>query len=397
MKATGVVVEYNPFHNGHKYHLEQAREKGIGEVVIAAMSGDFLQRGEPGIVNRWKRTEMAIKSGIDIVAELPAYYSCQSAEIFARGAIGILGALKVSDVVFGSESGDIDRLKNIASLEESEVFQNHIKDELGKGNSYPTSFARAMERVTGEKGYMTPNDILGAEYVKAIRELGLDINPIAIKREGTGYHSHDIEGEIASATAIRKMLAGNRENIKNLVPGEVYEILTEEFQKGRCAWLSEFYPLIRHEIILHRKTLCCIQDMEVGFDNRIYESAIKNSDFDKFYNDIMTKRYTNARVQRILIHILLGITKTLTEDAKKGVPYVRILGFSEKGGKYLKNIRNKTEVGVFTTLKNISKKLSGREKELLGFNERCSKIYSVVKDYPVVNILGGKQWKKSYR
>lgn len=381
MKATGVVVEYNPFHNGHRYHLEKARENGIGDVVIAAMSGDFLQRGEPGIVNKWKRAEMALRSGVDIVAELPAYYSNQSAEIFARGAVGILGALGVSDIVFGSESGEVEKLKNIAYMEENEEFQCYIKEELGRGSSYPTSFAAAIEKVTGEKGYMTPNDILGTEYVRSIMKLGLDINPIAIKREGTGYHSHDVNGNIASATAIRKMLGEDTDKIKSLVPEPVYEILTDEFRKGRCAWLYEFYPILRHEIILHKDSLGEIQDIEAGFENRIYEAAVRNREFENFYGEIMTKRYTNARIQRILTHILLGITVKITEDAKAGVPYIRILGFNEKGGQYLKSIRQKTSIEVFTTLKNVSKKLSGREKGLLDFNERCSMIYTIIKEY----------------
>ncbi|WP_319370231.1 nucleotidyltransferase [uncultured Ilyobacter sp.] len=381
MKATGVVVEYNPFHNGHRYHLEKAREEGTGEVVIAAMSGDFLQRGEPAIVNKWKRAEMALRSGVDIVVELPAYYSNQSAEIFARGAVGILGAMGVSDLVFGSESGEIEKLKNIASLEENEEFQSYLKEELGRGSSYPTSFAAAIEKITGEKGYMTPNDILGTEYVRSINKLGLDIKPIAIKREGTGYHSHDVSGDIASATAIRRMLGGEMGKIKNLVPEPVYEILTNEFQNGRCAWLYEFYPILRHEIILHKDSLGDIQDIEAGFENRLYESALKNREFEKFYEDIMTKRYTNARIQRILTHILLGITVKITEEAKKGVPYVRVIGFNKNGGRYLKGIRDKGGIEVFTTLKNVSKKLSGREKELLDFNERCSMIYTVIKEY----------------
>ena len=159
------------------------------------------------------------------------------------------------------------------------------------------------------------------------------------------------------------------------------KFLTDEFGQGKCAWLHEFYPILRHEIILHKDSLDKIQDIEAGFENRLYEAAIKNREFNKFYGDIMTKRYTNARIQRILTHILLGITVKITEDAKMGVPYVRILGFNEKGGKYLKSIRGKTGIDVFTTLKNVSKKLSGREKELLDFNERCSMIYTVIKEY----------------
>ena len=381
MKATGVVVEYNPFHNGHKYHLEMARKYGSGEIVIAVMSGDFLQRGEPAIINKWKRTEMVLKNGVDMVVELPSFYSTQSAEIFAKGSVETLAGLGVTDIVFGSESGDIKKLEEIAALEEDEEFQEKLREELAKGASYPSAFAKSLEKITGKEGYFTPNDILGTEYVRSIRRKGLPIEPIAIKREGTGYHSHDVAGKIASATAIRKMLAEGGAGMKEVLPEASYEILVDEHKKGKSAFLKEYYPIIRHEIILHRDILGDIQDIEVGFENKLYSAAVKYDKYDEFYNEIMSKRYTNVRLQRILVHIILGLTVKITEEAKKKVPYIRILGFNEKGNKYLKSIKNKGEIETFTTLKNVSKKLDPAAKMLLDFNERSSKVYGIIKEY----------------
>jgi len=386
MKATGVVVEYNPFHNGHKFHLEMARKYGEGDIVIAVMSGDFLQRGEPAIINKWKRTEMVLANGVDIVVELPAYYSTQSAEIFAKGSVEILGGLGVEDIVFGSESGDIDKLEKIAALEEDEVFQNKLREHLDKGNSYPTAFSRSLEEITGEKGYFSPNDILGTEYVRSIKKAGLRVNPIAIKREGTGYHSHDVEGKIASATAIRKMLAHGDEGMREVMPEASYAILTKEHKMGRSAFLKEYYPIIRHEIILHRDMLGEIQDVEVGFENKLYSAAVRYDKFEEFYSEIMSKRYTNARLQRILVHIILGLTVKITKKAKEKVPYIRILGFNEEGNRYLKSIKKGQEIHTFTTLKNVTKKLDEDAKMLLDFNERASKVYGIIKEYEERNI-----------
>lgn len=383
MKATGVVVEYNPFHNGHRYHLDMARKIGRGDVVIAVMSGDFLQRGEPGVLNRCKRTEMVLKNGIDIVVELPAYYSAQSAEIFAMGSVEILGHLGVENIVFGSESGDVEKLREIAKLEEDQEFQLEIKNNLKDGSSYPTAFGKAIEKIKGRGDYFTPNDILGTEYVRSIERANLNIEPIAIKREGTGYHSKKVNGGIASATAIREMLYEGSGGLELVLPKESYKILVEEHNKGNTAYLRDYYTLIRHEIILNRERIADIQDVEDGFENRLYSSAIKYNEFNEFYDDIISKRYTNARVQRILIHILIGLTKEITSLAKEGIPYIRILGFNSKGGRYLKHIKKTKEnnLEIFTTLKNVTKKLGEREKKLLDFNERASKIYSIIKNY----------------
>ncbi len=380
MKATGIVVEYNPFHNGHRYHLEKAKEHGVGDVVIAVMSGDYLQRGEPAILNKWMRTEMALKNGIDIVVELPSFYSTQSAEIFAKGSVEILGNLGVSDIVFGSEGGDVNILEGIADLEENEVFQELLKNYLSLGRSYPSAFSMALDEISGGQERFNPNDILGIEYVRAIKKGRLDIKPIAIKREGSGYHSEDLDSIIASATAIRKALKESK-SIEKLVPNESYHIIIDGIKEKKLTYLEEYYPLIRHEIILNKDKLSEIQDVEVGYENKLYSAAFKYRDFYDFYNEILSKRYTNARVQRVLVHVLIGLTREITRSVKKKVPFIRVLGFNERGNMYLKGIKKEMKVPLLSSLKNVTKILDDEAKSLLDFNEKASKIYGIVKEY----------------
>jgi cytidyltransferase-like protein len=379
MKAIGIVVEYNPFHNGHRYHLEEAKKRG--EIIIAVMSGDFVQRGEPALINKWKRAEMALENGVDIVVELPVFYSTQNAEIFAKGSVKILEHLKVSEIVFGSENGNREFLEEIASFEENFEFKEKIKKWLGDGYSYPTAHAKASIEVFGEGKELNPNDILGVEYIKAIKHWNAPIEPYPIVRIAKGYHSIEIEGDIASATAIRKNLEKNIAQILNVVPEKSLKILIEEYERGALISLADFYPLLRYEILRNYKNLKNIQDMEIGFENKLFECSLNNSNFEDFYSEALSKRFTRGRFQRILIHILLGITKEITEETKKNVPYIRVLGFNKKGRKYLKNINEEIEIPILTSFKNIRKKLTEEQKKLLEFNELGSEIYSMINPY----------------
>lgn len=380
MKAVGVVVEYNPFHNGHRLHLKKIDEIDSESVKIAVMSGDFVQRGEPAIINRWKRAEIALKTGVDIVVELPSFYSCQSAEIFAKGAIGILNELQCSKVIFGSETSNIEELKKIALLEESQDFKEKIKYFLKSGDSYPTAHSKALKEISGKEQIKLSNDILGAEYIKAIKYWNSTIEPVTILREKVSYHSTEANENIASATGIRQMIK-NKENIKKYLPKESYNILTEEIEKEKIVDLEKYYSLIRYEIIRNKDNLLNIQDMENGFENRLYESAIKNSDFKSFYKEIESRRFTYGRTQRILIHILLGITKELTENIKKEISYVRIMGFNKKGREYLNYLKRYENKKIISSLKNIQDNFSSETRELIEFNERASTIYKVQNYY----------------
>ena len=378
MKGVGIVVEYNPFHNGHKYHCDKARE--YGDIVVAVMSGNFVQRGEPAIVNKWERTKMALSSGVDIIVELPVFYLTQSAEIFSRGAVGILNELKVCKLVFGSETGDVESLEKIAKLEENKEFQESLKKYLKDGNSYPTAYSLALKNL-GEEDSLNSNDILGVEYIKGIKFWKSSIEPVAIKREKSGYYTHECIDGISSATGIRKRLEESS-CFKDVVPEVTYKILTESILNGNTVKLEMFYELIRYRILLERENLENIQDVEDGFSNRLYSSALKNREYIDFFNDISTKRYTLGRIQRILIHILLNITKDITKEVKVKVPYIRVLGFTQRGREYLKQLKKEDEsIKVLTSLKNIKKILTDKEKELLELNEVSDRIYSILNFY----------------
>ncbi|MGL5797415.1 MAG: nucleotidyltransferase [Cetobacterium sp.] len=375
-RSVGIVVEYNPFHNGHKYHCMKAKEHG--DIVIAVMSGDYVQRGEPALINKWDRAELALKSGVDIVVELPVFYSTQSAEIFSRGAVGILNLLHTDKIVFGSESGNVENLIARAELEEKQEFKEELKYFLKEGLSYPTAYSNTLKKLNIDTE-LNSNDILGVEYIKALKFWKSKIDPIAIKREKSGYYSEGIEDGISSATGIRKKI-GIGEEIKDVVPEETYKVLNEAIKNNRFAKLEDFYSLIKHRILLEKENLKFIQDIEIGYENKLYEAAFSSFNFETFFQKIQSKRYTLGRVQRILIHILLGIKKDETEINKKKIPYIRILGFTKDGQSYLKELKNE-DIIILTSLKNVQKKLNENELKFLEQNEVASKIYAMINPY----------------
>ena len=384
--VVGLVVEYNPFHNGHLHHIQEIDKLFEDNIKIAVMSGDFVQRGEPSLLNKFEKTKVALSHGIDIVIELPAFYSCQSAEIFARGSVNILDKLSCSHIVFGSESNDLDKLKRIATISLTKEFELSLKEFLAEGFSYPTAFSKAL---FDEK--LGSNDILALEYLKAIKVLNSKIIPHSIKREKVGYFGDEKEN-FASASYIRKkILSLDKDKInlsfaKDLVPKFSFDTLEKNF--FYLISLENFYDLIRYEILKNKENLKNIQDMEVGLENRLYESALKNLDFNCFFNEILSKRLTISRLQRILLHILLGLTKDVTNNTKFSIPFVKILGFSKKGQEYL-NFLKKTdsykENKILTSNRNLKEFLNEEEKFLFEFNERCSQIYRIKSNYDNLN------------
>ena len=385
MKSIGIIVEYNPFHNGHKLHLDYARKQG--DIVIGVMSGDFVQRGEPALINKWDRAKMALVEGLDIVVELPVFYSTQSAEIFARGSINILKELRSDEIVFGSESDNLDKLQEVIKLESNSNFIENVKKNLKDGDSYPTAYNKEIKNYLGEEYEIKSNDILGIEYLRTIKTLKLDMKVKTLKREGKGYHSSISTGNILSATGIRKLLKEDKD-IENFISKNSKEIILKNKKNKKLVDISHFYNLIRYAIISKREVLKDIQDIEVGFENRIYEMALKSSSYEIFMKNLMTKRYTIGRTQRILIHILLSITKEDTIKLKKELPYIRILGFSDKGRTYLNKLKKEkkddlenSNIQILTSLKNIKKKLSVEQLRYLELNEESSLIYRMINNY----------------
>lgn len=377
MRSVGVIVEYNPFHNGHRYHLEKVKEVTGADLVVAVMSGDFTQRGEVACINRWNRAEMALLNGVDLVVELPIFYSCQSAEIFAKGAMNILEEIGVEWVVFGSESGDIEAIEKIASMDESEEFKKYLENNLKSGHSYPTAYSNALKEL-GISQEIKSNDILGIEYVKSEKKLKRRIKMIPIKRIGVGYHDLEGAGEIASATGIRKML-GKEKQVEKYLPKATTELIKHE----KMAILEEYYPLIRYAILRDFETLKDIQDVEKGLENRLYQCALENFKFDDFFQQLITKRYTIGRLQRIIIHILTKLTVGITEEVKRRLPYINVLGFNKKGQEYMKQLKKNREssVAILVGTKNINRYLNPKEHELFYFNENASEIYRMVNYY----------------
>ena len=379
----GLIVEYNPFHNGHLHHIQEIDRLFEDNIKIAVMSGDYVQRGEPSLINKFEKTKIALSQGVDIVIELPAFYSTQSAEIFAKGSINLLNKLSCSYIVFGSESNDLEKLKRIATISMTKEFELSLREFLAEGFSYPTAFSKAL---FDEK--LGSNDILALEYLKAIKAINPKIEAYCIKREKTGYYD-DEKDNFASATHIRKILLDYNKKkedklnkIKNLVPEFSYKILEENFGVFSC--LSDFYDLIKYNIIKNHSNLKNIQDLEVGLENRLYKYSLENLKFEDFFNKVLTKRITISRLQRILLHSLFGLTETITERVKNKVSFVKILGFSTKGQEYLNYLKksdNYSERKILTSNRNLKEILNEEEIELFNFNELCSQIYRIKSSY----------------
>lgn len=393
MKAAGLIVEYNPFHNGHKLHLQKSIQLTDADVSIAVMSGNFLQRGEPAVINKWKRAEMALNNGVDLVVELPSYYSNQSAEIFAEGAVMILEYLNVDNVVFGSESGDITKLTEIAKIQLGNEFGEKIKNRMQQGISYPNAMDKVLEEITGEKNLLSPNNILGLEYIKAGLKKDYKIGFETVKREKVGFYSEKIVENISSATNIRKYIVKNDlENIKKAVPIESFDIIKSEIEGLRTISLEDYYELIKYKILSDKINIANIQDVEVGFENRLYDACIKSKSFDVFFKNLLTKRYTNARVKRVLSHILLDMDKEFIENMRKKPAYIRVLAFNRKGREYMSKIKKDMKVPLITTFKNITADFDEKQRKVMEYEMMTDNIYKIKNYYdepkrPVVKEL----------
>ena len=333
-RVVGIIAEYNPFHNGHMYHLEEAKKKAEANYSIVVMSGNFTQRGDTSIINKWAKTYMALCGGADLVLELPTVYATSSAENFASGAIKILESLKIVDAVaFGTETEDIGALNNIANVlvEEPKRFTTMLNHELKRGISFPEARENALMMYLNDiKKYANvvkgANNILAIEYLKAMKKQKSTIMPIAIKREKVYYNDSKIIDDFASSTGVRKLLDKHEfKEIKKVIPRTSYQILEQEFKKGDTIInLNKFEKEIIYT--LRKMTVSEIAelpDVSEGLENLIKDSVSKCNTLRELIQNIKSKRYTQTRIQRILLHALLGINKKIMEDSKKIIPYTK--------------------------------------------------------------------------
>ena len=343
----GIVSEYNPFHNGHKLHIEESKKITGCDFVISVMSGNFTERGDTALIDKWARTKMALEQGVDLIIELPTLYATSSSENFAEGAIKILNSLGIVDYLsFGSEIGEIGPMDDVANVlsNEPKEFKEIIQRELKSGLSYPKARELALGHYFGNsKKYKevleNPNNILGIEYLKALKRLKSPINAITLKRKYSEYNSADVKSGVASSTAIRQMIQNNQ-NVHYVVPYETYEILEEEKEKGH---IIKSLNTFEKEIIysLRRMTLqeiADLQDVTEGLENKIKAACNTFNSLNEIIEAVKSKRYTQTRIQRIMLYALLGITKKDMNMARKVTPYARILGFNKNGKDIISNI-----------------------------------------------------------
>lgn len=355
MKTAGIIAEYNPFHNGHKYHIEETRKLTDAEGVIVVMSGHFVQRGEYAICDKWSRAKMAIKGGADLVVELPAVYSCQSAEYFARGAVSILESLKCNYLSFGTEAENTEEIIKIADFLKNppDDFKKKLEDNLKKGASYP----KALSDAIGNDTINTPNNVLAIEYLKKIKNM----KPVGVKRQGS---LHDEKG---SASDIRAKINAN-ENADNLMP----EASTEIFESSLKANRDTFEKLVLYKLrTMPAEQLKNVPDVTEGLENRILQMCHRATTLDQLCDLIKTKRYTMARIRRILNNSLLGITK---EDIIKSPEYIRVLGMNKNGMQILSDLRDNTDIPIITKVADAPK------SAMLDIDINATNIYSLLAD-----------------
>lgn len=402
MHACGVVVEYNPFHYGHLYHLQESKRISHADCMIAVMSGNFLQRGEPAIVDKFARTKMAIDQGVDIVIELPYSYAVQHSDLFSFGAIQLLNALQVSSICFGSEEGSIDSFKNTFEHYQNheELFKETIKQSLSLGYAYPVANNQAFKAINVDKAdsidITKPNNILGLSYLKAIKAVNSTITPFTIKRKQSDYHEQQIKQPYASATSIRKHLLQT-----NIIDTTVKDVLSDStiqqlefYQKTAGIWHTWecYFPLLQYRVLTtDHKVLSLIQGVDEGIEHRLIKTAKKATSFDHWMSLLKTKRYTQARLQRIFTHIL---TNTMKDDIQMiqqhPLSTIRLLGMSKQGKAYLHHTKKQRDTPIITQFKKPS-------SLLMKVEERATDAYYSILNPEVRKQLRHQEFQAPYQ
>jgi len=393
MNTIAIISEYNPFHNGHKYHIEAVRQQLAADNIVCIMSGSFVQRGEPAMFDKWSRAKMALYGGADLVIELPLVYSCQPAEIFAFGAVNILNNLKIIDgICFGSEIGETTLLKSVAELllNEPEDFSSLVKQYLKLGTPYPKSVSLALEDYYKENSHVdshiweNPNNILGIEYIKSIIQLKSPMIPYTIKRVRNNYNDAELTNEIASATAVRNEIKsfGMSEKLKLSLPKTSFDIMEQDTIKGKAPVYLENLS----DVLLYRiRTMKADQLQEYishkeGIEFRIKKAANQATCVEELIEGIKTKRYTRASIQRLLCHILLDLKWEASKAFKQpGIPsYTRVLGFNDKGKQLLRSINNASQFPVINKVADF-KVINPLLNKMFDYDLRASDIYNLAR------------------
>lgn len=396
MKAVGLVTEYNPFHNGHLYHLNKAMELTGADISVAVMSGDFVQRGEPAVLDKYVRASMALNSGVNLVVELPVNYAVSSAESFAVGALKVLDYIKADSIAFGSESGDIERLSKLAHIlcDNEDALYKEISKYTANGISYAAARQKVVEKLTDKDTaamLTSSNNILAVEYLKAIIKNNYAIKPYTIKRQGDDYNDTDIRSDYASATALRGNLKAD--NISKYIPVKAGLILSsntnyiysDDITEALFTRLLDILFASSYDKNVFIENVMKYPDVNKEIAGRLYKSAMdmitrtvphragsKDNEafsFGSLCEHIKTKEVPLSRIKRALVRITLGLDKKHMEKYSNA-PYIRVLGFDKKGQEYLSYIRKTVEVPLITKTADY--------KEMLLDDIHAANIYNMI-------------------
>lgn len=421
MKTIGIITEYNPFHNGHLYHLFKAKKMTEADYVIAIMSGNFLQRGEPAIINKWSRTKMALYAGVDLIIELPFVFSTQDANGFSFGAVKLLDSLQMVDYLcFGCETDNLDTLYSISNFLhiEPQKYKDLIIYNSKKGFEFPKTRSQALceyhrkfgidglEKISPldlRKLLKYPNNILALEYIKHLLNLKSKIQPVAIKRIGAGYHQKNITGNISSATSIRNEILNNlrsprtdlfmlNDKIKSTIPSSVFPVLERELREERGPITLDSYRQFILATLrkMPLEDISRIQGVTEGLENRIKEASLKSYTVDQLINSIKTRRYTRTKIQRIILHLMMNLSKKDVKIFNRCGPlYARILGFSKKGKTLLRTIKKNSSTPLVSKLSNYLRQTASWEN--INIRNRSTKMLNYDILATDIYVLGSKK------
>lgn len=388
MKVAGIIAEFNPFHNGHKYLIQEAKKKANADFVVVLMSGSFTQNGNVAIYDKFKRAKAAIENGVDLVIELPTFYSISSGEYFATGAIDLLNKLNIIDYVFfGSESGDINDISDIANVEliNKEEILKLTKEEMKKGITYAKAHENAL------KSYLTPpqikelqkpNNILAIEYLKALKKTNSKIIPYTVKRKGNSISDTNIEKEenFTSATSIRQyiMLKKDLKILEKYVPDDMYEIMLTQ----KPLLNDDIYNIIKFSILNNMKNIQNLQSINgitEGIENKIISALSISKSYDEFIHNIKSKRYTLSSIKRMILNILLNITKIDFNKLYLNINYAHILSMSSNGKTLLSSLSNVSNINLLTKISpKVLNLLNETDKQSLDIDIFASNILSIL-------------------
>lgn len=382
MKIVGLIAEYNPFHNGHQYHIEKAKEMTQADAVIVVMSGNFVQRGTPAIMPKHLRAKCALECGADLVIELPVCYATGTAEQFAYGAVSLLDKLRCVDAIcFGSECGDIAPLKELARIlcDEPDEYKKELQANLRSGMSFPLARQEALEKLYPNYNYgellAEPNNILGIEYLKAVYRLNSKIEPLTIKRMTSHYHDTELKKQFSSASALRQAISTEQfAELYGQIPSNCMPILENGYENRYPLFVNDFSLLLKYRLLNETSSsLTMYADVSEELANRICNQLNNYVSFDQFCELLKTKEITYSRISRALIHIILGIKK----EAYTEIEYARILGFRDDNKTLLSELKKCSSISLVTKLTN-EYMISDSAKKMLNADINASNLYESV-------------------